>query len=76
MVLVVVLGRRGAEGERHPGVPAELGAQGGGHEQALRRGHRGDGHLRHVGGGDVQRLGLAGRADPPHLGGRGAGYRK
>ena len=71
LVLVAVLCLRGALGERHPGVAAELGAQGGGHEDPLRRGHRGDGHLRHVGGGNVQRLGLAGGTDPPHLGGGG-----
>ena len=48
---------------------AQRGAEGGGHEEVLGEGHGGDGNLRHVGGRDVERLGLAGCPDPPHLAG-------
>lgn len=53
--------------ERHPRQCPEVGAQRGGHDQALRRGHWCDGHLCHICGGDIQRLRFAGRPDPPYL---------
>lgn len=45
----------------------EVGVQWGRHDQALWRGHRCNGHLCHIRGGDIQRLCFTGCSNPPHL---------
>lgn len=56
-----------AGGERHAWQYREVGVQRGRRDQALWRGHRCNGHLRHISSRNIQRLRFAGRTDPPHL---------
>lgn len=62
-----VISTRRAGGERHPRQYPEVGVQRGGHDQALRRGHRCNRNLCHICGRDIQGLCFAGCTNPPHL---------